>query len=51
MSLVDKKLIDWIWLSLLLPDSGALKDPLQTNWNYVYDNKFSKFFLKRSNNI
>ena len=27
MSLVDKKLIDWILSILLLPDSAALKDP------------------------
>ena len=27
MSLVDKKLIDWIISILLLPDSAALKDP------------------------
>ena len=27
MSLVHKKLIDWILSILLLPDSGALKDP------------------------
>ena len=27
MSLVDKKLINWILSILLLPDSGALKDP------------------------
>ena len=27
MSLVDKKLIDWILSILLLPNSGALMDP------------------------
>ena len=27
MSLVDKKLIDWIISIFLLPDSGALNDP------------------------
>ena len=27
MSLVDKKLINWILSILPLPDSGALKDP------------------------
>ena len=27
MSLVDKKLIDWILSIVLLPDSGAMKDP------------------------
>ena len=27
MSLVDKKLIDWILSIVLLPNSGAMKDP------------------------